>query len=131
MPETDAIKQLEDRLDQLVRTQIDFQKEISLIRGELVRLRARKMMSEQDRSAQSFYADPIRVSPVPPVARPGESSQDSGTGEPQRPQSPRPPANRESAPATGPSKAVPPSSTSGPTTSIPDGRPRPTPRSTA
>lgn len=63
MPEMDSkIPELEKRLDDLVRTQIDFQKEISSIRGELTRLRGK---AGSERSARSFY-----VPPEPPPKEP-------------------------------------------------------------
>lgn len=90
MPESDPkIRELEDRLDALVRTQIDFQKEISAIRGELVRLHARRMAAEEDRSRQSFYqrgqAEQLPESPRPKQVPPGR---------PQMPAEP-PPAVRD------------------------------------
>ena len=67
MPDNDPkIKELEDRLDRLVRTQIDFQKEVSLIRGEIIRLRAQESDSSRARSGQSPYASGVR----PPMQRP-------------------------------------------------------------
>lgn len=67
MPEHNPkITELEDRLDALVRTQINFQKEISLIRSELMRLRS----SKHDSSTESRYAPPER--PKPPVREPVE-----------------------------------------------------------
>lgn len=68
MPELDPrIAELEARLDSLVRTQIDFQKEISLIRGELRDLRPKTRDPQPDRS---FYVPPERPTtqaPKPPV----------------------------------------------------------------
>jgi hypothetical protein len=61
------IQELEDRVDALVRTQIDFQKEISLIRGEIVRLRAQKASAEPERKAPSAYTPTEPRTPPPPV----------------------------------------------------------------
>ena len=73
MPDQDPkIRELEDRLDQLVRTQIDFQKEISLIRGELMRMRSVRPVAHADRKTESFYAPPPR--PKPLAETPGQST---------------------------------------------------------
>ena len=70
------IQELEDRIEKLVRTQINFQKEISLIRGEIVRLRAQKPAGD-GRPASSFYVPTDRTTaaerpPIrPPAAPPG------------------------------------------------------------
>ncbi len=67
MPEPDPkIQELEDRLDRLVRTQIDFQKEISLIRGELIRLRAIRQPDQTARVRGSLYTPTERPKPSPP-----------------------------------------------------------------
>ncbi|HKP69140.1 MAG TPA: DUF2339 domain-containing protein, partial [Pyrinomonadaceae bacterium] len=80
------IKELEDRLDRLVRTQIDFQNEISAIRKDLIRLNARKVMAPPparddkealyarlDRTAaQSPVEPPTRPTLVPPSAEPAK-----------------------------------------------------------
>jgi hypothetical protein len=73
MPEQEpTIAQLEARLDALVRTQIDFQKEITAIRAEITRLRARTAGAE--RSTQSSYVPrpPSDSKPIPPAAPPGQ-----------------------------------------------------------
>ena len=73
MPDQDPkIRELEDRLDRLVRTQIDFQKEISLIRGELTRMRSVQPVGQADRKTESFYTPPPR--PRPPAETSGQST---------------------------------------------------------
>lgn len=82
MPEQDPkIRELEDRLDRLVRTQIDFQREISLIRGEIVRLQARKMTAEKERSEASRYVPLER--PRPPVRTPVPEAETDQTPPPE------------------------------------------------
>lgn len=81
MPIADEeICRLEDRLDSLVRTQIDFQKEITAIRSELTRLRAGGSERKEQRDA-SFYdpsarPEPLRstpeIEPNKPTASPPE-----------------------------------------------------------
>lgn len=67
MPETnDQIDELQTRLDNLVRTQIDFQKEVSFIRSELVRLRS--VGSKQASDPASGEPKPI-VSDEPKIYR--------------------------------------------------------------
>lgn len=61
------IQELEDRVDALVRTQIDFQKEISLIRGEIVRLRAQKTSLEPERKSPTAYTPPEPRTQPPPI----------------------------------------------------------------
>src|SRR5690348_17034005 len=69
MSELDAsIRELEDRIDRLVRTQIDFQKEITAIRGELARLRsARQSTSTPSEPPPRDFSNrpPIREQPKP------------------------------------------------------------------
>ncbi len=70
MPENDPkIAELEDRLDGLVRTQIDFQKEVLRIRSELAGLRAGYRVEQEP-------------PPIPPTAKPAEPVRSS---EPVRP----------------------------------------------
>src|SRR5215207_7563931 len=77
MPEHNPkITELEDRLDRLVATQIDFQKEISSIRRELSRLRSARPEAAPDRTAQSFYVPPERPKPN----RPSRSQPATGQG---------------------------------------------------
>jgi hypothetical protein len=84
MPDYDPnIRELEDRLDRLVRTQIDFQKEVSLIRGELARLRASKATTDKERPTPSFYKpEPARHQPRPP-----EISAEHEAAAPRKPES--------------------------------------------
>lgn len=85
MPEPDpTITELEERLDKLVRTQIDFQKEISQIRGELRKLRAAGSEPQVDRSKTSFYVPPERPKDTPHAEQPK-----SETERPTYPQSTR------------------------------------------
>ncbi|HVF29998.1 MAG TPA: DUF2339 domain-containing protein, partial [Pyrinomonadaceae bacterium] len=96
MPEQDPkIKELEDRLDRLVRTQIDFQKEITAIRGELVRLHARRVADGQERAHQSFYV------PDRPGVTPAEPATPKPPPSPVTP--PRPPALPMTSTESGPS----------------------------
>ncbi len=68
MSETnDQIEELQVRLDSLVKTQIDFQKEVSFIRSELERLRASR--AEQDTASQETVRKPL-VSQEPKTAQP-------------------------------------------------------------
>jgi len=65
------IDELEKRLDDLVRTQIDFQKEISLMRGQIRKLRAANETTRAEkRSTASYYAPP--QSPETPPSQPSK-----------------------------------------------------------
>ena len=80
MPEQDPdIQELEDRLDRLVRTQIDFQKEISAIRGELAKLHGRGPRAEHARPGASTARPSPSVGstlePNAPVTPPREPRQ--------------------------------------------------------
>ena len=72
----EKIARLEDRLDRLVRTQIDFQQEVSAIRAELKDLRgAAPAISEPEkpRGAHSWQKGPSEEkSPPPSVTSPAE-----------------------------------------------------------
>ncbi len=116
MPDQDPkISELEARLDALIQAQTDFHKEVSLIKGELVRLRARSIMASQEGTKPSLYAPlrptdptlPGKQNPQPPVQDPPVPSEQqaprpqSGTPRPSSPapaSSPRPPV-RPQAPA--------------------------------
>src|SRR5688572_17469620 len=106
MPDQDPkITELEARLDALVRTQIDFQKEISGIRGELVRLRSRSITADQGSDKASLYS-PIERTAAPsttPTSKP--AIQAPGSRPPIQDASSRPPVERES-----PRKGAPPAS---------------------
>ncbi|CAN5497865.1 hypothetical protein BH10ACI2_BH10ACI2_25890 [soil metagenome] len=78
MPELDPkIAELEARLDSLVRTQIDFQQEITTIRRELTKLRG-------------GFVPPSPQSPPPPVTQPLEHPVPPPPTPPIRPETPRP-----------------------------------------
>jgi hypothetical protein len=73
MSEADQqIDELERRLDTLVRTQIDFQKEISLIRNQIRQVRASSGAAAPD---QSFYEPPSSVVDPPKVGSRKEESE--------------------------------------------------------
>src|SRR5687768_13105635 len=79
MSELDStIAELEARLDRLVRTQIDFQKEISTIRGELIRLR-----DTESRKTTATYrpVNPIPAKPATEDAIPPRQSEPSRPAE--------------------------------------------------
>ena len=66
MTENDQkIKELEDRFDRLIARQVDFQKEMTLIRGEIVRLRAQRSAPQQEGKSPSLYV-PDRPAPTTP-----------------------------------------------------------------
>lgn len=68
MSEADQqIDELERRLDELVRTQIDFQKEITLIRSQIRNMRS---ASTRTRADQSFYVPPETPKAEPRVEAP-------------------------------------------------------------
>ena len=80
MPETtDQIAELTKRLDNLVRTQIDFQQEVSQIRSELGRLRAIQartasapLQNDPTPVEPAYKAPPVSAPPPPQTAGPGK-----------------------------------------------------------
>lgn len=94
------ISDLEERLDRLVRTQIDFQREVSSIRGELSNLRGPRLDAAlEDKIPDPNAARKTQVFPsawpaesAPPPARPRPETYKSGaeTNRPPRQQAPPP-----------------------------------------
>ena len=70
----DEISRLENRLDSLVRTQIDFQKEITAIRDELTKLRTRVEPKEQRASVNDSTVRPESVRSSPGTESPEQPS---------------------------------------------------------
>ena len=112
------IKELEDRLDALVRTQIDFQTEITAIRRELVRLNATRLMSAPPaRDKEALYqrlerttTPPVeQKSSTPSVVPPSEPT-GSPVAPPPRPiETPRPTFSANTQPPHNPASDIPPS----------------------
>lgn len=59
------IRELEDRLERLIRTQVDFQKEVSLIRGELLRMRDHSRPADQAGRNTAYTPPPKPAAPPP------------------------------------------------------------------